>query len=62
MKNTDLEKAGVSGFNAEKEDMDEEKKNNLIQLKKLKSKCPTCKKNQKNLLVHFVQKNVLNWI
>ena len=25
MKNTDLEKAGVSGFNAEKEDMDKEK-------------------------------------
>ena len=28
--------------------MEVEKKNNLVQLKKKKSKCPTCKKNSKD--------------
>ena len=36
--------------------MEVEKKNNIIQLKKIKSKCPTCKKKSKNPFTPFCSK------
>ena len=47
--------------------MEVEKKNNLIQLKKIKSKCPTCKKKSKEPFSPFCSKkcadlDLMKWL
>ena len=47
--------------------MEVEKKNNLVKLKKIKSKCPTCKKNSKDTFSPFCSKkcadlDLMKWL